>query len=451
MLRRIYGYRAGIEELMEEVNEHELYKVTPEEEEEFGNAVDEEMPTFPEDELIASSDLEVVDDALSQAEDTSEGLEAIRDLMIQSLNKGGLDKQSAIFASFAVNKLMSNTLPENKEILFPSLESIDEVDGRKKYTEYAIESLGESIENAIKNVFRLINTFIEKAKEFFNKIITKSKFDKTLIKGVLIFAKKIDESKGAAEKEVTVSKNDVKNLTAGHVFFPDDGITKLIGMLAGMSDFNTKISKVIEEKIFKHLKEGSVNMASVEASDFSTYGIKFTYNTATKLFQSEQYLGGIFITIKLLESSIKEGEFISGISVSLGKAHTDASEEKLPASNKSTIIREIESLLKLLDFIYDSNSMMAKTLEANKKFMSELKVEMSQASTNSVDEANTKVEILKAISKHAVESATSASKTNMAVVLTALAVTRSYRNIIWARVRNLKGKVSDVVSAKKEK
>jgi len=183
MLRRIYGYRAGIEELMEEVNAETQGDTVNQ------NVSLDDLKMIPDHELYTSlTEEDVLNDAISILVDTTTRIEALKEIMLKSLDHDGMDKQSAIMATLAANKIIKQLSPD-EEILFPSLESIDEVDGRKKYTEYAIESVSDSIKETFKKILAFIKAFMDKIGTFFEKLSIKA----VALKAHLLVLQKINE------------------------------------------------------------------------------------------------------------------------------------------------------------------------------------------------------------------------------------------------------------------
>ena len=111
---------------------------------------------------------EVTDAAVEEAEEVSEALESIYDVMTQSIAHGGLDKSSAQVANVAIEHLYKRVGIKAKAM--PALESFEWPAARITATELAMEGIGDAMKKIWDAIVKAIKDSIQWIKNFFSKI-----------------------------------------------------------------------------------------------------------------------------------------------------------------------------------------------------------------------------------------------------------------------------------------
>jgi len=243
MSRRIYGYRAGLEELMEEVNAMEGQG--PEE-------VGEPIPEYEEEEIEESSDADVVEEAVERVEEVAEGLESIKELMIKSLEDGGLSKQAATFAAFAIKTTAGNFI--KVDTTAAGLESLEDDIDNVAATSIAIEGISDSIKSAWSKITTMVKTWITKIGEFWEGHKAEAARLQT---GALALAGKASGRVGKMQKEeLSISKTEFRNLVSNGA---------VAALPAGLKALTTVINKLgTENASCKIIKEFCGKVAAMK-------------------------------------------------------------------------------------------------------------------------------------------------------------------------------------------
>lgn len=162
----------------------------------------------------SASDAEVVEDAISEVEEVGEGLESLKEALSVSLADGGMNAQSAMFASLAYSGLTGKWVPAATDM--PALESFETAGGRLQATTYAMESIGNTLKAWWEKLKALVGKWVEAVLSFWMKHASAAG---KLAKASDALAKKTREYTGAGKKkeaEIELAAKEVVNLTSTH-------------------------------------------------------------------------------------------------------------------------------------------------------------------------------------------------------------------------------------------
>ena len=244
--------------------------------------IDEVEPEeFDEDEIEQSDDADIIEEAIDQVGELSEGLEAICDRMMLALADGGMSKQTADFADMAIQSTCGNWMNTSK--VMPSLESFDEAGGRMAATGYAIEAIKDTITGAWAKIVSLTSKWFASAKLLFEKL--------TVTANTLAKRAKQLESRAAAHKgtpetaTLSVGTSVYRNVSKdGGVSDVKANIASIIPVL-GSLQAESPIGKIIDGLSKELLTVAAKDTASV-TSVFKALTSKYDIDAVSKHFQS---------------------------------------------------------------------------------------------------------------------------------------------------------------------
>jgi hypothetical protein len=145
----------------------------------------------------AASDVDVLEDAIDQVQDISEGLETIRDNIALCLKNGGMNRQTAEMAKLAIKATEGRWARRSN---MPSMESFEESGGRMSATGYALEDVKEKLKYYWGKVVTFIKNWIAKIALFINKHASSAGFLSKSAKSLAAKAEKHTGKPGDAIK-----------------------------------------------------------------------------------------------------------------------------------------------------------------------------------------------------------------------------------------------------------
>jgi len=195
-------YKAAMEELLEDANNAE--DVYDEEVD-----VDETLPESFEDGVDREhEEVEAVSDIIEDAGETIEGLEAIKDLMIKSLEKGGLDKHANAMSTLAIKTLVG----DNYKIDTAGLESLSY---GLEDTKEKIQAVGEWIKKIWEKIWIFLKHWSLKIYNWIKSLFTSVEVTEQVAKGTEEIVKRKKAKRAKVKTEQPVEEGKPVMFTAG--------------------------------------------------------------------------------------------------------------------------------------------------------------------------------------------------------------------------------------------
>ena len=223
-----------------------------------------EAPELFDDEEIEGGDsVDVYEEAVDKVEDVVDGLEAIRERMVETLAIGGMTKEAADFAQMAISATAQRWV---KVTAMPGMEGLADAEARLTATNFAIEGLGDMIKQSFAKITSLVKGWFKATGEFFHKLfITVRDIEKDAEKLAKLAAAHTGKPKAGT---VSLSTAEYTNLLvdekADDVKGALDAVTKLINELTEESQLGEvllttsqeleKISKLAKDQAIKEYK-----------------------------------------------------------------------------------------------------------------------------------------------------------------------------------------------------
>ena len=241
MLKKRYGF--SVEDLQEELGESGDEGIVP--------GSDDQLIDFDESDMHEKDDSDVIEEAMDQVADVSEGLEAIQETMLAALSDGGMTKQSSLFATLAIQGIVGKWM--DTDSVMPGMESFDDADGRMTATGYALEGIGEMLSNLWKRIKAFIKKWYKAACAFLQRMSFTAKGYAASAEKLIKLAK---AKKGHKPKDATleIAKGIANELSISGTFDPEKAteaaitlLKKSAGQAKGTSDMVADVIEVFSK------------------------------------------------------------------------------------------------------------------------------------------------------------------------------------------------------------
>lgn len=240
----------------------------------------------PEEIEVSSPDAEVIEDAVSEVEEVGEGLEALKEALTVSLADGGMNAQSAMFASLAYGNLTGKWVPASTDM--PSMESFDSAGGRLQGTTYALEKLGETLKAWWEKLKAMVAKWVDAVIAFWQKHLAAAGKLERAAKALAKTARENTSKLETKEKELELDKKEVENLTSTHGQKVSE--SEIISGLENLVKETIRIGK--DDGITKAVEKFGARFAEAKFDDASAAAQIFTLDLHGAITSIESTIGG---------------------------------------------------------------------------------------------------------------------------------------------------------------